>query len=263
MALIARRQLLDHAATPAARQRSIRSGFSGVMDRSLKEDAMAPASCEYNVAVTREVVKFSPAVGVPVEGELGCLRSLETDKASEEDAVGAECQLTHDQTLTDPQKTKDFVAQAGMDALAIAIGTSHGVYKLTRPPIGDSLATDRMVAIHQVISNTHLVMHRSSSVPQGWLAISREHGGDIKETCSVPVEEMVRGIQGGVRKLNIGIDIRLAMTGAMRRTMAKNPGEFDPRKFFKDATVAAKEFCQARFQLVGCAGGGQNRAVAA
>jgi fructose-bisphosphate aldolase, class II len=245
----------DHGATPAVCQQSIRSGFSSVMmDGSLREDAKTPASYDYNVAVTREVVKFSHAVGVSVEGELGCLGSLETGEAGEEDGVGAEGQLTHDQMLTDPQQAKDFVAQTGVDALAIAIGTSHGAYKFTRPPTGDILAMDRIVAIHQAIPNTHLVMHGSSSVPQEWLAIIREHGGDIKETYGVPVEEIVRGIKSGVRKVNIDTDIRLAMTGAMRRTMAKNPGEFDPRKFFKDATVAAKEICQARFQSFGCAG---------
>jgi fructose-bisphosphate aldolase class II len=245
----------DHGATPAVCQQSIRSGFSSVMmDGSLMEDAKTPASYDYNVAVTREVVKFSHAVGVSVEGELGCLGSLETGEAGEEDGVGAEGHLTHDQMLTDPQQAKDFVAQTGVDALAIAIGTSHGAYKFTRPPTGDILAMDRIVAIHQAIPNTHLVMHGSSSVPQEWLAIIREHGGDIKETYGVPVEEIVRGIKSGVRKVNIDTDIRLAMTGAMRRTMAKNPGEFDPRKFFKDATVAAKEICQARFQAFGCAG---------
>ena len=245
----------DHGATPAVCQQSIRSGFSSVMmDGSLMEDAKTPASYEYNVAVTREVVKFSHAVGVSVEGELGCLGSLETGEAGEEDGVGAEGQLTHDQMLTDPQQAKDFVAQTGVDALAIAIGTSHGAYKFTRPPTGDILAMDRIVAIHQAIPNTHLVMHGSSSVPQEWLAIIREHGGEIKETYGVPVEEIVRGIKSGVRKVNIDTDIRLAMTGAMRRTMAKNPGEFDPRKFFKDATLAAKDICQARFQAFGCAG---------
>ncbi|PKO70650.1 MAG: fructose-bisphosphate aldolase class II [Betaproteobacteria bacterium HGW-Betaproteobacteria-16] len=245
----------DHGATPAVCQQSIRSGFSSVMmDGSLMEDAKTPASYEYNVAVTREVVKFSHAVGVSVEGELGCLGSLETGEAGEEDGVGAEGHLTHDQMLTDPQQAKDFVSQTGVDAVAIAIGTSHGAYKFTRPPTGDILAMDRIVAIHQAIPNTHLVMHGSSSVPQEWLAIIREHGGEIKETYGVPVEEIVRGIRSGVRKVNIDTDIRLAMTGAMRRTMAKNPGEFDPRKFFKDATLAAKDICQARFQAFGCAG---------
>ncbi len=245
----------DHGATPAVCQQSIRSGFSSVMmDGSLMEDAKTPASYDYNVAVTREVVKFSHAVGVSVEGELGCLGSLETGEAGEEDGVGAEGQLTHEQMLTDPQQAKDFVARTGVDALAIAIGTSHGAYKFTRPPTGDILAIERIAQIHAAVPNTHLVMHGSSSVPQEWLAIIRAHGGEIKETYGVPVEEIVRGIKSGVRKVNIDTDIRLAMTGAMRRTMVKNPGEFDPRKFFKDATLAAKEICQARFQAFGCAG---------
>jgi fructose-bisphosphate aldolase class II len=156
--------------------------------------------------------------------------------------------------LTDPEQARDFVAQTGVDALAIAIGTSHGAYKFTRPPTGDILAIDRIAAIHQAIPNTHLVMHGSSSVPQEWLAVIREFGGDIKETYGVPVEEIVRGIKNGVRKVNIDTDIRLAMTGAMRRTMARSPGEFDPRKFFKDATVAARDICVARFEAFGCAG---------
>ncbi|MDP3522662.1 MAG: class II fructose-bisphosphate aldolase [Hydrogenophaga sp.] len=245
----------DHGASPAVCQQSIRSGFSSVMmDGSLLEDAKTPASYEYNVAVTREVVKFAHAVGVSVEGELGCLGSLETGEAGEEDGVGAEGKLSHDQMLTDPEQARDFVAQTGVDALAIAIGTSHGAYKFTRPPTGDILAIDRIAAIHKAIPNTHLVMHGSSSVPQEWLAVIREFGGNIKETYGVPVEEIVRGIQNGVRKVNIDTDIRLAMTGAMRRTMAKAPGEFDPRKFFKDATVAARDICVARFEAFGCAG---------
>jgi fructose-bisphosphate aldolase class II len=244
----------DHGASPAVCQQSIRSGFSSVMmDGSLLEDAKTPASYEYNVAVTREVVKFAHAVGVSVEGELGCLGSLETGEAGEEDGVGAEGQLSHDQMLTDPEQAQDFVAQTGVDALAIAIGTSHGAYKFTRPPTGDILAIDRIAAIHKAIPNTHLVMHGSSSVPQEWLAVIREFGGSIKETYGVPVEEIVRGIKNGVRKVNIDTDIRLAMTGAMRRTMAKAPGEFDPRKFFKDATLAARDICVARFEAFGCA----------
>ena len=245
----------DHGASPAVCQQSIRSGFSSVMmDGSLLEDAKTPASYDYNVAVTREVVKFAHAVGVSVEGELGCLGSLETGEAGEEDGVGAEGKLSHDQMLTDPEQARDFVAQTGVDALAIAIGTSHGAYKFTRPPTGDILAIDRIAAIHQAIPNTHLVMHGSSSVPQEWLAVIREFGGNIKETYGVPVEEIVRGIQNGVRKVNIDTDIRLAMTGAMRRTMAQTPGEFDPRKFFKEATLAARDICVARFEAFGCAG---------
>ncbi|MCW5654422.1 class II fructose-bisphosphate aldolase [Hydrogenophaga sp.] len=245
----------DHGATPAVCQQSIRSGFSSVMmDGSLREDAKTPASYEYNVAVTRKVVEFAHAVGVSVEGELGCLGSLETGEAGEEDGVGAEGRLSHEQMLTDPAQARDFVAQTGVDALAIAIGTSHGAYKFTRPPTGDILAIDRIAAIHRVIPDTHLVMHGSSSVPQEWLAIIREHGGDIRETYGVPVEEIVRGIRSGVRKVNIDTDIRLAMTGAMRRAMADRPAEFDPRAFFKDATAAARGICRDRFEAFGCAG---------
>ncbi|MBX3610864.1 MAG: fructose-bisphosphate aldolase class II [Hydrogenophaga sp.] len=245
----------DHGATPAVCQQSIRSGFSSVMmDGSLREDAKTPASYDYNVAVTREVCRFAHAVGVSVEGELGCLGSLETGEAGEEDGVGAEGTLSHDQMLTDPQQARDFVAQTGVDALAIAIGTSHGAYKFTRPPTGDILAIDRIAQIHAAVPDTHLVMHGSSSVPQEWLAIIRTHGGDIKETYGVPVEEIVRGIRSGVRKVNIDTDIRLAMTGAMRRTMANKPSEFDPRAFFKDATAAARDICKARFDAFGCAG---------
>ena len=245
----------DHGATPAVCQQSIRSGFSSVMmDGSLREDARTPASYDYNVDVTRTVCQFAHAVGVSVEGELGCLGSLETGEAGEEDGVGAEGRLSHDQMLTDPEQARDFVQRTGVDALAIAIGTSHGAYKFTRPPTGDILAIDRIAAIHQAIPNTHLVMHGSSSVPQEWLAVIREFGGNIKETYGVPVEEIVRGIQNGVRKVNIDTDIRLAMTGAMRRTMAQTPGEFDPRKFFKDATLAARDICVARFEAFGCAG---------
>ena len=245
----------DHGASPAVCQQSIRSGFSSVMmDGSLLEDAKTPASYEYNVAVTREVVKFAHAVGVSVEGELGCLGSLETGEAGEEDGVGAEGTLSHEQMLTDPEQARDFVAQTGVDALAIAIGTSHGAYKFTRPPTGDILAIDRIAAIHARVPNTHLVMHGSSSVPQEWLAIIREHGGDIKETYGVPVEEIRRGIQNGVRKVNIDTDIRLAMTGAMRQTFAKERSEFDPRKALLAAKTAARGVCRERFEAFGSAG---------
>jgi fructose-bisphosphate aldolase, class II len=174
--------------------------------------------------------------------------------AGEEDGVGAEGVLSHDQLLTDPEQAADFVAQTGVDALAIAIGTSHGAYKFSRKPTGDILAIERIKQIHARIPNTHLVMHGSSSVPQEWLAIIREHGGEIKETYGVPVEEIQEGIRHGVRKVNIDTDIRLAMSGAMRRAMARSPQEFDPRKFLKDATVAARDICIARFEAFGCAG---------
>jgi len=224
------------------------------MDGSLMEDAKTPASYEYNLEVTRRVCEMAHPVGVSVEGELGCLGSLETGEAGEEDGVGAEGKLSHDQMLTDPDQAKDFVAQTGVDALAIAIGTSHGAYKFTRPPTGDILAIDRIAAIHAAIPNTHLVMHGSSSVPQEWLEIIREYGGDIKETYGVPVEEIIRGIGSGVRKFNIDTDIRLAMTGAMRQSFAKQPSEFDPRKVLSAARKAAAQICQDRFVAFGCAG---------
>ena len=245
----------DHGASPAVCQQSIRSGFSSVMmDGSLKEDAKTPASYDYNIDVTRRVCDLAHAVGVSVEGELGCLGSLETGQAGEEDGVGAEGVLTHDMMLTDPVQAQDFVQRTGVDALAIAIGTSHGAYKFTRQPTGDILAMDRIAAIHAKLPNTHLVMHGSSSVPQEWLAIIREYGGDIKETYGVPVEEIQRGIRSGVRKINIDTDIRLAMTGAMRQAFAKDPSEFDPRKALIAARKAARGVCKARFEAFGCAG---------
>ncbi|MFC5499956.1 class II fructose-bisphosphate aldolase [Caenimonas terrae] len=245
----------DHGATPAVCLQSIRSGFSSVMmDGSLREDGQTPASYEYNVEVTRRVSDMAHAVGVSVEGELGCLGSLETGEAGEEDGVGAKGKLTHDMLLTDPVQAQDFVAQTRIDALAIAIGTSHGAYKFTRQPTGETLAIDRIAAIHARVPNTHLVMHGSSSVPQEWLAIIRSHGGQIKETWGVPVEEIQRGIRNGVRKVNIDTDIRLAMSGAMRQSMALHPAEFDPRKAFLAAKLAARGICKARFEAFGCAG---------
>ena len=245
----------DHGASPSVCQQSIRSGFTSVMmDGSLKEDAKTPASYDYNIDVTRRVCEMAHAVGVSVEGELGCLGSLETGQAGEEDGVGAEGVLTHDMMLTDPAQAKDFVERTGVDALAIAIGTSHGAYKFTRQPTGDILAIDRIAAIHAQVPNTHLVMHGSSSVPQEWLAIIRQFGGDIKETYGVPVEEIQRGIRSGVRKINIDTDIRLAMTGAMRQSFAKDPSEFDPRKAFIAARKAARGICKARFEAFGSAG---------
>ena len=245
----------DHGATAAVCQASIRSGFSSVMmDGSLREDAKTPSSYEYNVEVTRKVCELAHWVGVSVEGELGCLGSLETGEAGEEDGVGAAGKLSHDMLLTDPAQARDFVAQTGVDALAIAIGTSHGAYKFTRQPTGDILAIERIAAIHAAVPDTHLVMHGSSSVPQEWLAIIRQHGGDIKETYGVPVEEIVRGIGSGVRKVNIDTDIRLAMTGAMRQLFATQPSEFDPRKAMLAAKKAARGICKQRFEAFGCAG---------
>ncbi len=245
----------DHGTSAAVCQQSIRSGFTSVMmDGSLMTDGKTPASYDYNVGITRRVCEMAHPVGVSVEGELGCLGSLETGEAGEEDGVGAEGKLTHDMMLTDPVQAKDFVAKTGVDALAIAIGTSHGAYKFTRKPTGDILAIDRIAAIHAQIPNTHLVMHGSSSVPQEWLAIIRQYGGDIKETYGVPVEEIQRGIKSGVRKINIDTDIRLAMTGAMREIFAKQTSEFDPRKALAAAKKAARGVVKARFEAFGCAG---------
>jgi fructose-bisphosphate aldolase class II len=245
----------DHGASMPVCLQAVKSGFTSVMmDGSLLEDQKTPASYDYNLRITAQVVEMAHAVGVSVEGELGCLGSLETGTAGEEDGVGAEGTLDHSQLLTDPDQAADFVARTNVDALAIAIGTSHGAYKFTRQPTGDILAIDRIAAIHARIPNTHLVMHGSSSVPQEWLAIIREFGGSIRETYGVPVEEIVRGIKSGVRKVNIDTDIRLAMTGAMRQLMFTKPDEFDPRAFLKVATAAARDLCKQRFEAFGCAG---------
>lgn len=245
----------DHGTSPAVCQRSIQLGFSSVMmDGSLGEDGKTPTSYEYNVDVTRRTVEMAHACGVSVEGELGCLGSLETGQAGEEDGIGAEGTLSHDQMLTDPDEAEDFVAKTGVDALAIACGTSHGAYKFTRPPTGDILAIDRIKAIHAKIPNTHLVMHGSSSVPQEWLAIINEYGGEIPETYGVPVEQICEGIKHGVRKVNIDTDLRLASTGAVRRFMAKNPSEFDPRKYLKETVGAMKDIVVARYESFGTAG---------
>ena len=245
----------DHGTSPAICQRSIQLGFSSVMmDGSLKEDGKTPADYDYNVAVTRRVVDMAHACGVSVEGELGCLGSLETGQAGEEDGVGAEGVLDHSQLLTDPDEAADFVKATDVDALAIAIGTSHGAYKFTRPPTGDILAMDRIKAIHERIPSTHLVMHGSSSVPQEWLQVINEFGGEIPETYGVPVEEIVEGIKYGVRKINIDTDLRLASTGAIRRFLAENPSEFDPRKYLAVSTQAMKDICIARYEAFGAAG---------
>lgn len=245
----------DHGASPAICQTALRSGFSSVMmDGSLMDDAKTPSSFDYNVHVTSQVVEAAHAVGVSVEGELGVLGSLETGQAGEEDGAGAEGILNESQLLTDPDEAAKFVKATQVDALAIAIGTSHGAYKFSRPPTGDILAISRIKAIHARIPNTHLVMHGSSSVEQEWLQMIREYGGQIKETYGVPVSEIVEGIKNGVRKINIDTDIRLAMTATMRRKMAENPEEFDPRVFLKAATIAARSVCKRRFEAFGSAG---------
>ncbi len=245
----------DHGASPAVCVQAIRLGFSSVMmDGSLLEDQKTPASYAYNVEVTRKVCEIAHAVGVSVEGELGCLGSLETGQAGKEDGVGAEGTLDHSMLLTDPNQAKDFVEQTGVDALAIAIGTSHGAYKFSRKPTGDILAIERVKEIHAKIPNTHLVMHGSSSVPQELLEEIRKYGGEMKETYGVPVEEIQTAIKYGVRKVNIDTDIRLAMTAAIRRFLAENPSKFDPREYLKPARAAAKAICKARYEQFGCAG---------
>lgn len=245
----------DHGVSAAVCQRSIQLGFSSVMmDGSLGEDGKTPMDYDYNVAVTRRAVEMAHACGVSVEGELGCLGSLETGEAGEEDGIGAEGKLTMDQMLTDPEEAARFVAATEVDALAIACGTSHGAYKFTRPPTGDILAIDRIKEIHARIPNTHLVMHGSSAVPQDWLAIINEFGGEIPETYGVPVEQVQEGIRHGVRKVNIDTDLRLASTGAIRRFMAQNPAEFDPRKYLAQTITAMKDICIARYEAFGTAG---------
>lgn len=245
----------DHGTSPAVCQRSIQLGFSSVMmDGSLRADGKTPADYDYNVEVTRQVVAMAHACGVSVEGELGCLGSLETGAAGEEDGVGADCTLSHDQMLTDPEEAAQFVKATGVDALAIACGTSHGAYKFSRPPTGDILAIDRIKEIHARIPDTHLVMHGSSSVPQDWLAIINEFGGAIPETYGVPVEQIQEGIKYGVRKVNIDTDLRLASTGAIRRFMAQNPSEFDPRKYLQESVKAMMAICKDRYEAFGAAG---------
>jgi fructose-bisphosphate aldolase, class II len=245
----------DHGASPGVCFRSIQSGFSSVMmDGSLLEDGKTPASYEYNVNVTREVTRLAHACGVSVEGELGCLGSLETGKAGEEDGHGAEGELDHAMLLTDPDEAADFVKQTQVDALAIAIGTSHGAYKFTSKPTGKVLRIDRIKEIHARIPNVHLVMHGSSSVPEDWLAIINEFGGDMGQTYGVPVDEIVEGIRHGVRKVNIDTDLRMASTGAIRKFLAEDRKNFDPRKFYKAATQAMQAICQARYEAFGSGG---------
>ena len=245
----------DHGTSPAVCQGAIDLGFGSVMmDGSLKEDGKTPSSFDYNVQVTRTVVDMAHRVGVTVEGELGCLGSLETGEAGEEDGIGAVGKLDHSQMLTDPEEAAQFVQATQLDALAIAIGTSHGAYKFTRKPTGDILAISRVKAIHARIPNTHLVMHGSSSVPQDLLAIINQYGGQMKETYGVPVEEIQEAIKYGVRKVNIDTDIRLAMTGAVRKFQAENPDKFDMREWMKPAREAAKAICKQRYLEFGCEG---------
>ncbi|TSA22512.1 MAG: fructose-bisphosphate aldolase class II [Betaproteobacteria bacterium] len=245
----------DHGASPDICFRSIQSGFSSVMmDGSLMADAKTPSSYEYNVNTTAHVTELAHACGVSVEGELGCLGSLESGMAGEEDGHGAEGVLTHDQMLTDPDEAADFVSKTQVDALAIAIGTSHGAYKFTQKPTGKVLRIDRVKEIHARIPNVHLVMHGSSSVPEDWLAIINSYGGGMGQTYGVPVEEIVEGIKNGVRKVNIDTDLRMASTGAVRKHLAENTANFDPRKFLKEATKGMMGICKARYEAFGAAG---------
>lgn len=248
---------LDHGASLGICQRSIQYGFSSVMmDGSLMEDQKTPSTYEYNQNVTKRVVEIAHACGVSVEGELGCIGSLETITASKEDGSGAEGKLTKDMLLTDPEQAAQFVKATKVDALAIAIGTSHGAYKFTKPPTGEVLSIQRVKEIHARIPNTHLVMHGSSAVPQEWLKIINENGGEIPETYGVPVEEAVTGIKNGVRKVNIDTDLRLAATGAIRRFMKTNTAAFDPRKYNTEAMKAMKDICISRYEAFGAAGMG-------
>jgi fructose-bisphosphate aldolase class II len=247
----------DHGQSPAVCQGAIDLGFSSVMmDGSLEADGKTIASYEYNVDVTQKVVAMAHARGVTVEGELGCLGSLETMKGDKEDGHGTDATMTMDQLLTDPEQAADFVQRTQLDALAIAIGTSHGAYKFTRKPTGDILAIERIKEINRRLPNTHLVMHGSSSVPQDLLALINQYGGKMKETYGVPVEEIQKAIQFGVRKINIDTDIRLAMTAACRKFLAENPDKFDAREWLKPAREAAKQICKQRYIEFGCEGQG-------
>jgi len=245
----------DHGTSPAVCQRSIQSGFSSVMmDGSLMSDGKTPSSYDYNVDTTRRVVDMAHACGVSVEGELGCLGSLETGEAGEEDGIGAEGKLEMDQMLTDPDEAADFVKKTNVDALAIAIGTSHGAYKFTKKPTGAILRIDRVKEINARIPTVHLVMHGSSSVPQDWLKVINDYGGDMGQTYGVPVEEIVEGIKSGVRKVNIDTDLRMASTGSVRKHLHDNPSNFDPRKFLAEATKGMTDICKNRYEAFGSAG---------
>lgn len=245
----------DHGNSEATCFSAIRYGFSSVMmDGSLEADAKTPASYDYNVDITRKVSALAHAVGASVEGELGVLGSLETGEGEKEDGHGFEGKLSHDQLLTDPDQAVDFVAKTHVDALAIAMGTSHGAYKFSRKPDGDILAMNVIEEIHAKLPNTHLVMHGSSSVPQELQDIINQFGGGMPQTYGVPVEEIERGIRHGVRKVNIDTDCRMAMTGQFRKLAQEKPEEFDPRKFLIPATKAMEDLCRDRFERFGTAG---------
>jgi fructose-bisphosphate aldolase, class II len=245
----------DHGNEPATCYSAIANGFTSVMmDGSLQADAKTPASYEYNVQVTSEVVKAAHEKGASVEGELGCLGSLETGMGEAEDGHGFEGKLDHSQLLTDPDEAVDFVERTQVDALAVAIGTSHGAYKFTRKPTGEILAISRIQEIHRRLPNTHLVMHGSSSVPEDLIALINKHGGAIPETYGVPVEEIQKGIKSGVRKVNIDTDNRLAITAAVREALEADPKEFDPRHFLKPSIKYMQKVCADRYREFWTAG---------
>lgn len=247
----------DHGQSPAVCQGAMRYGFTSVMmDGSLMPDAKTPSTYEYNVETTRRVVEAAHSIGVSVEGELGCIGSLETLSAAKEDGQGASGKLSREQLLTDPDQAAEFVRETQLDALAIAIGTSHGAYKFTRKPTGEILSIQRVKEIHARLPNTHLVMHGSSSVPQEYLAEIRKYGGNMRETYGVPVEEIQEAIKHGVRKVNVDTDIRLAMTAAIRKHMVEKSSDFDPRAYLKNARAAAMELCKTRYLQFGCEGQG-------
>lgn len=245
----------DHGNSPETCISAMKQGFTSVMmDGSLQDDGKTPSSYEYNVAVTRYVVDIAHTLGVSVEGELGCIGSLEKMSADKEDGHGAEGKLTLEQLLTDPDQAVDFVQRTGVDALAVAIGTSHGAYKFSRKPTSDILNIERIVEIHKRLPNCHLVMHGSSSVPANLIAEINKYGGKIPETYGVPVEEIQKGIAAGVRKVNVDTDNRLAMTAAIRRVLATNPAEFDLRAYMKEARAEMQKVCEERMKQFGQAG---------
>jgi fructose-bisphosphate aldolase class II len=246
---------LDHGNDAQSCMTAIQAGFTSVMmDGSLKADAKTPADWDYNVGITRTVTEMSHLGGISVEGELGVLGSLETGMGEAEDGHGAEGVLSHDQLLTDPDEAVKFVRETKVDALAIAMGTSHGAYKFSRKPDGSVLAMNVIEEIHRKLPNTHLVMHGSSSVPEELQEIINRFGGEMKPTWGVPVEEIQRGIKNGVRKVNIDTDGRMAMTGQIRRVLQEDPSEFDPRKYMKPAMAALTKLCKQRFEEFGTAG---------
>ncbi len=245
----------DHGNSVETCLSAIENGFTSVMmDGSLKEDGKTPADYAYNVEVTRKVVELAHARGVSVEGELGCLGSLESGHGEQEDGHGAEGQLSHDQLLTDPEEAERFVSETGVDALAVAIGTSHGAYKFTRKPDGEVLAMSRIEEIHRRLPNCHLVMHGSSSVPQELQDMINKYGGQLKQTWGVPIEEIQRGIKHGVRKINVDTDCRMAITGAIRKVLFETPEKFDPRDYLKPSREAMKKVCAERMVQFGQAG---------